>query len=86
MIKWKKMINDHNEEFNGKCLIDQNPLVFRVKLKNYSTPLLFNSRNKAFGDYSGYSVFAYDEENDSLHRIERDLKDSNIEFIELVEG
>lgn len=86
MIKWKKMINDHNEEFNGKCLIDPNPLVFRVKLKNYDMPLLFNSRNKAFGDYGGYSVFAYDEENDSLYRIERDLKDSNIEFIELVEG
>ena len=83
MLNWKKIINDHNKEFNGKCMDDQNPIMFRVKLKNYDTPLIFNSRNKAFGDYGGYSVIAYDEESDSLHRIERDLKDSNIEYIEI---
>ena len=33
MIDWKKMINDHNKEFNGKCLDDPNPIMFRVKLK-----------------------------------------------------
>ena len=47
-------------------------------------PLLFKSNNKAFGDYLGYSVFAYNEENNSLYRIERDLKDSNIETIEII--
>ena len=83
MIKWKKLINDHNEEFNGKCLEDAHPLVFRVKLKNYDIPLLFKSNNKAFGDYLGYSVYAYDD-NDNMYRIERDLKDSNIESIELI--
>lgn len=86
MLNWKKIINDHNKEFNGKCMDDTNPIMFRVKLKNYDVPLLFKSNNKAFGDYLGYSVYAYDEENDRLCRIERDLKYSNIEFIELVEG
>ena len=33
MINWKKMINDHDKEFNGKCLDDPNPIMFRVKLK-----------------------------------------------------
>ena len=78
------MINDHNKEFNGKCLDDPNHIMFRVKLKNYDMPLLFKSNNKAFGDYLGYSVFAYDEENNSLCRIERDLNDSNIETIEII--
>ena len=83
MINWKKMIDLHNEEFNGLCMNDDNPIVFRVKLKNYDKSLMFGSNNKAFGDYCGYSVFAYDD-NDNVYRIERDLKDSNIESIEIV--
>ena len=34
MIDWKKMINDHNKEFNGKCLDDPNHIMLRVKQKN----------------------------------------------------
>lgn len=83
MINWRNMINLHNEDFNGKCCNDKNPLVFRVKLKNYDVPLMFGSNNKAFGDYGGFSVFAWDE-NDNMYRIERDLTNTNIESIELV--
>ena len=83
MLNWEKMIDEHNAKLNYKCLGDKNPLVFRVKLKSYDEVLTFTSANKAFGDYGGFSVFAYDT-NDNCYRIEQELFHGDIVSIERV--